>query len=72
MRSVSALVTLLVTGSALAMQQTAPPVPKVQTPSGWPLIGYILAALLLVAGIFVSVLSSNRQILDETGSAKSS
>jgi len=71
MRFLSAACSLLVAGSVLAMQQTAPPMPKVQQLSGWPLIGYILAAVLLVAGIFLSVRSSNRQELDESGSPKS-
>jgi hypothetical protein len=71
MRSLSAAVAPLIASSALAMQQTAPPMPKVDQPTGWPLIGYILAAVLLVAGIFVSVRSSNRQEIDESGNLKS-
>lgn len=71
MRSLSAAVAPFIASSALAMQQTAPPMPKVDQPTGWPLIGYILAAVLLVAGIFVSVRSSNRQEIDESGNLKS-
>jgi hypothetical protein len=71
MRSLSAALALLIAGQALALQQTAPPMPKVDQPSGWPVIGYILAAVLLVAGIFISVRSSNRQEVDESGNLKS-
>ncbi|MFM1830353.1 MAG: hypothetical protein RLZZ558_693 [Planctomycetota bacterium] len=51
------------------MQQGAPPMPKVEQPSGWPLVGYILAAVMLVAGVFLSVRTSNRQDIDESGAS---
>jgi len=51
------------------MQQGAPPTPKVEQPTGWPLVGYALAAVMLVAGVFLSVRTSNRQDLDESGAS---
>jgi hypothetical protein len=51
------------------MQQGAPPTPKLEQPSGWPLVGYILAAVMLVAGVFLSVRTSNRQDIDESGAS---
>jgi hypothetical protein len=71
MRLVTIACLLLSAGPVLAMQQTAPPMPKVQQPWGWPLVGYILAALLLVGGVLVSVRSPNRKNLDESGAPTS-
>ncbi len=55
----------------MAMQQSAPPTPKVETPGGWPLLGYGFAAVIFVAAVFISVRTANRQDLDETGANQS-
>jgi len=51
----------------MAMQQSAPPIPKVETPNGWPLIGYGLAAVLLLAAVFISMKAANREDTEESG-----
>jgi len=66
-RVIASIATVLPTATCLAMQQSAPPTPKVEAPSGWPLIGYAFAAVIFVAAVFISVRTSNRQDLDETG-----
>lgn len=66
-RVIASISVLLPTATSLAMQQSAPPLPKVETPGGWPLLGYGFAAVIFVAAVFISVRTSNRQDLDESG-----
>jgi hypothetical protein len=68
-RAVLACALALPTHAAVAMQQGAPPTPKLEQPSGWPLVGYILAAVMMVAAVFLSVRTSNRQDIDESGAS---
>lgn len=70
-RFIAAISVLAPTATSLAMQQSAAPLPKVETPSGWPLVGYGFAAVIFVAAVFISVRTSNRQDLDETGAKPS-
>lgn len=65
------LLSLAAVAPALAMQQGAPPVPKVQAPSMWPVLGYIVAAVLFVGAIFLSVQAANRSDLDDSGASPS-
>jgi hypothetical protein len=66
-RVASILAVLLPAASALAMQQGTPPTPKVVTPSGWPVIGYAIAGILFVAAVTLSLKSTVRTELDDTG-----
>lgn len=66
-RVIASIATIVPTATCLAMQQSAPPTPKVETPGGWPLVGYAFAAVIFVAAVFLSVRTANRQDLDETG-----
>ena len=61
------LLSLAAVAPALAMQQGAPPMPKVQAPSGWPVIGYLIAGVLFVGAVFLSVRAANRSDLDDSG-----
>lgn len=56
----STLFALATSAPALAMQQGTPPMPKVGAPSGWPLIGYLIAGLMFVGAIALSLFASNR------------
>ncbi|MEY4827325.1 MAG: hypothetical protein RJA12_282 [Planctomycetota bacterium] len=70
-RVIASIATILPAATCLAMQQSAPPTPKVETPGGWPLLGYGFAAVIFVAAVFISVRTANRQDLDETGANQS-
>ncbi len=49
--------------TALA-QGYAPPMPDLNNPSGWPLVGYGLAFLLVGGAVYVSLYTSKRENLD--------
>jgi len=68
MRVLASTLPVLMVSPAMALQQAAKG-PSIQQPSGWPLIGYILTAVLLVGGIFLTVRASNRKDLDESGAS---
>ena len=70
-RVIASTFVLLPAATRLAMQQSAPPLPRVETPGGWPLIGYGFAAAIFVAAVFISVRTANRQDLDDTGAKPS-
>ena len=61
------LLSLAAVAPALAMQQGTPPMPKITAPSGWPVVGYIIAGVLFVAAVFLTVRGANRSDLDDSG-----
>jgi hypothetical protein len=65
-RIASALFGLLIAATALA-QQSNPPTPKVVTPTAWPWGGYAVAAILFAIAIFLSLKSTTRSEVEETG-----
>lgn len=64
------LLSLAAAAPALAMQQGASSAPKVQTPTGWPLFGYLIAGVLFVGAVFLSVHAANRSDLDDSGASQ--
>jgi hypothetical protein len=68
-RNAMFLLSLAAVAPALAMQQGAASGPKVQTPAGWPLLGYLVAGVLFVAAVFLSVHAANRSDLDDSGAS---
>jgi hypothetical protein len=67
LRVASVIAALLPAASAFALQQGQPPAPKVVTPSGWPVIGYLIAGALLVAAVTLSLKSTTRSEVEENG-----
>ena len=66
-RCASILTALLPVASAFAMQQGNPPSPKISAPSGWPVIGYLIAALLFGVAITLSLKTTTRSEVEESG-----
>jgi len=66
-RVASIVAGLLPAASAFAMQQGLPPSPKVTTPSGWPVIGYLVAGVFFAAAISLSLKTSTRSELEDIG-----
>jgi len=61
MRRLSTVVSALaLSAPAFAMQQGTPPMPKVNAPGGWPIVGYLIAGLMFAAAIGLSLRASNR------------
>jgi hypothetical protein len=54
------LATMALSAPALAMQSGNPPMPKVGAPTGWPIVGYLVAGVLFAAAVGLSLLASNR------------
>ncbi|MCE9619705.1 MAG: hypothetical protein K8R92_07325 [Planctomycetes bacterium] len=52
-----------ITPAALA-RGDAPPMPDLNNPSGWPLVGYGLAFLLVGGAVYVSLYTGKRENLD--------
>ena len=55
--------TLAISATVLARGDT-PPMPELNNPSGWPLIGYGLAFLLVGGAVYVSIFTSKRENID--------
>jgi hypothetical protein len=66
-RVASVIATLLPAAAAFAMQQGQPPAPKAVTPSGWPVVGYLIAGVLFVAAVTLSLKSTTRSEVEENG-----
>jgi hypothetical protein len=58
---------LLPAASAFALQQGNPPSPKITPPTGWPVIGYLIAAVLFAAAITLSLKTTTRSEVEESG-----
>ena len=54
------LAALALSAPVFAMQQGTPPMPKVNTPGGWPIVGYLIAGFMFAAAIGLSLRASNR------------
>jgi hypothetical protein len=67
LRFASIVASLLPAASAFALQQGTPPSPKISTPSGWPVIGYLIAALLFGVAITLSLKTTTRSEVEESG-----
>jgi hypothetical protein len=66
-RCASILSAILPAASAFAMQQGNPPSPKISAPSGWPVIGYLIAAVLFAVAITLSLKTTTRSEVEESG-----